>query len=266
MFNQKALTLGLAMTAGATSCLGLTMIAEDETTTPNMPVVATATTAPKGAYELLTPDNCVVTLIDHQPQMAFGVQSIDRATLLNNTVGLAKAAKVFDVPMVLTSVASKTFSGPIWPEIQAVYPDQEPIDRTTMNSWEDPRYVEAIKATGKKKIVMAALWTEVCLTFPTLDAIEEGFEVYIVTDASGGTSDDAHNQASARMVQAGAIPVTWQQVMLEWQRDWARGETYVAVNNVIKEHSGAYGMGVRYAKDMFNSAGEGGSKKTADNR
>ena len=200
---------------------------------------------------LLTPDNCAVILIDHQPQMAFGVQSIDRQTLVNNTVGLAKAAKIFNVPTILTTVAAKSFSGEIWPDIQAVFPDTRPIDRTTMNSWEDANFVNAVKATGRKKLVMAALWTEVCLAFPALDALREGYEVYIVVDASGGTSQVAHDMAIQRVIQAGAIPVTWQQVLLEFQRDWARGETYNAVMTLAQEHSGAYGIGIQYAKSMF---------------
>jgi len=150
--------------------------------------------------------------------MAFGVQSIDRTLLTNNTVGFAKAAKVFNVPTILTTVASKSFSGPLFPEVQEVFPDAKPIDRSTMNAWEDARVVQAVKQTGRKKLVMAALWTEVRLLEPVLSAIDEGYEVYIVTDASGGVSKEAHDMAVQRMVQAGAIPVTWLQVMLEHQR------------------------------------------------
>ena len=202
-------------------------------------------------HTLLTPDNCAVILIDHQPQMTFGVQSIDRQLLLNNTVGLAKAAKTFAVPTILTTVAARSFSGDLWPEIQQVFPETKPIDRTTMNSWEDAAFVEAVKSTGRKKLVMAALWTEVCLAFPAIDALNEGYEVYAVVDASGGTSTVAHDMAIQRIVQAGAVPVTWLQVLLEFQRDWARGETYEPVMNLAKEHGGAYGVGIRYAKSMF---------------
>lgn len=204
--------------------------------------------------ELLNPQNSAVIFIDHQPQMAFGVANIDRQQLKNNTVGLAKAAKIFNVPTIYTSVETESFSGYIWPELLAVHPESKPIERTSMNSWEDPKFVEAVKATGRKKLVMAALWTEVCLNFPTLMAIEAGYEVYIVTDASGGTSVDAHERYIDRMVQAGAIPVTWQQVLLEYQRDWSRKETYDAVMGLVQGHSGAYGMGVDYAYTMVHKA------------
>lgn len=208
--------------------------------------------------DLLTAENSAIILIDHQPQMIFGVQSADRQTIINNTVGLAKTGKVFNVPTILTTVAAESFSGPIHPQIQEVFPDQVPIDRTTMNSWEDENLVQAVKKTGRKKLVMAALWTEVCLAFPVIGAIQDGYEVYIVTDASGGTTTEAHNMAVQRMIQAGAIPVTWVAVMLEYQRDWARLETYDAVMSIAKEHTGAYGAGVVYAQTMFGGH-EGGS-------
>lgn len=200
---------------------------------------------------LVSPDDSVLILIDHQPQMAFSVQSIDRQTLLNNTVGLAKAAKTFNVPVVLTTVAAKSFSGEMWSEITDIFPEQSPIDRTSMNSWEDKTFVDAVKATGRKRLIMAALWTEVCLTFPALSALEEGYEVFAVGDASGGTTNEAHNLAMQRMVQAGVKPVSWMQILLEWQRDWARTETYAPVTKIVKEHGGAYGIGVSYAKSII---------------
>jgi nicotinamidase-related amidase len=204
--------------------------------------------------ELLNPTNSTLILIDHQPQMSFGVQSIDRQQLKNNTVALAKSAKIFNVPTILTSVETESFSGYIWPELLSVFPDQQPIERTSMNSWEDEKFVAAVKATGRKKLIMAALWTEVCLTFPALEAIEAGYEVYIVTDASGGTTQEAHDMSVQRMIQAGAIPVTWQQVLLEYQRDWSKRESYDAVMDLVREHSGAYGMGVDYAYTMVHKA------------
>lgn len=204
-------------------------------------------------HTLLTPDNCALILIDHQPQMAFGVQSIDRQTLISNVTGLAKAAKVFDVPTVLTTVAAKTFSGEIFPELQALFPDQEPIDRTSMNSWDDQNFLAAVRKTGRKKLVIAALWTEVCLAMPTIDALQAGYEVYIVTDASGGTTKEAHDMAVQRLIQAGAVPMTWLQVLLELQRDWARQETYDATLSVALEHGGAYGIGIRYAKSILGA-------------
>lgn len=207
---------------------------------------------------LITPQNSALILIDHQPQMSFGVQSIDRQMLINNVTGLAKAARVFDVPTVLTTVAAKSFSGEIFPEIQAVFPDIEPIDRTSMNSWDDANFRAAVEKTERKKVVIAALWTEVCLVMPTVDMLAEGYEVYLVTDASGGTSVEAHERSIQRLIQAGAVPMTWLQVLLEWQRDWARQETYDATLAVAKEHAGAYGIGVRYAKSILGDhANEG---------
>ncbi len=207
------------------------------------------------SLELLSPTNCALALIDHEPQMFFGVQSTDRQTILNNVVGLAKAAKIFKVPTVLTTVAAKSFSGPLMSQIQAIFPDQKPIDRTTMNSWEDKNFVAAIKKTKRKKIVMAALWTEVCLAFPALSAMRDGYEVYAVIDASGASSLEAHQMAIQRMTQAGVIPVTWLQVLCEWQRDWARKATYAPVMKLIKEHAGAYGCGVFYAETMMGGHG-----------
>jgi nicotinamidase-related amidase len=202
--------------------------------------------------DLLTPDNSTIIFIDHQPQMAFGVASIDRQLLKNNVIALAKSAKVFKVPAVLTTVETKSFSGNMWPELLAVFPEQEPIERSSMNSWEDKKFVAAVEKTGRKKLIMSALWTEVCLAFPALEAIQAGYEVYAVADASGGTSTEAHDYAMHRMTQAGVVPVTWQQVLLEYQRDWSRKETYDDVLAIVKEHSGAYGMGVEYAYTMVH--------------
>ena len=200
---------------------------------------------------LLTPQNSMLLLIDHQPQMAFASHSIDVQLLVNNVTGLAKSAKIFNVPTVLTTVAAKSFSGPIFTNVQEVFPECTPIDRTTMNSWEDPKVVDAVRKTDRKKLIIAALWTEVCLATATLSALDDGFEVYIVTDASAGVTTEAHEMAIQRMVQAGAVPVTWLQVLLEWQRDWARQETYNAVMAVAKEHAGGYGLGINYAKAML---------------
>ncbi|WP_159109679.1 hydrolase [Enterobacter asburiae] len=205
--------------------------------------------------EVLTPANCQVIFIDHQPQMAFGVQSIDRQVLKNNTVALAKAAKVFNIPTIITTVETESFSGNTYPELLDVFPGQDILERTSMNSWDDQKVRDALKANGKKKVVVAGLWTEVCNNSFALCAMLEGdYEIYMVADASGGTSKEAHDYAMQRMIQAGVIPVTWQQVMLEWQRDWARKETYTAVMDIVREHSGAYGMGVDYAYTMVHTA------------
>jgi len=204
--------------------------------------------------ELLNPQNSALILIDFQPQMTFGVANIDRQTLFNNVILLAKAAKIFNVPTILTTVETKSFSGNMWPQILDIFPDQEPVERSSMNSWEDAGFVAAVAATGRKKLIMAALWTEVCLTFPALEALQAGFEVYAVEDASGGTSVAAHNAAMRRVEQAGVVPVTSLQVLLEYQRDWARKDTYNAVIEVVKEHCGAYGQGVEYAYTMVHGA------------
>ena len=205
--------------------------------------------------EVLTPANCQIIFIDHQPQMAFGVQSIDRQVLKNNTVALAKAAKVFNIPIIITTVETESFSGNTYPELLDVFPGQDILERTSMNSWDDQKVRDALKANGKKKVVVAGLWTEVCNNSFALCAMLEGdYEIYMVADASGGTSKEAHDFAMQRMIQAGVIPVTWQQVMLEWQRDWARKETYTAVMDIVREHSGAYGMGVDYAYTMVHKA------------
>ncbi|KFA83192.1 hydrolase [Enterobacter sp. EGD-HP1] len=205
--------------------------------------------------EVLTPANCQVIFIDHQPQMAFGVQSIDRQVLKNNTVALAKAAKVFNIPTIITTVETESFSGNTYPELLDVFPGQDILERTSMNSWDDQKVRDALQANGKKKVVVAGLWTEVCNNSFALCAMLEGdYEIYMVADASGGTSKEAHDYAMQRMIQVGVIPVTWQQVMLEWQRDWARKETYTAVMDIVREHSGAYGMGVDYAYTMVHKA------------
>jgi nicotinamidase-related amidase len=205
--------------------------------------------------QVLTPDNCQLIIIDHQPQMAFAVQSIDRQTLKNNTIGLAKAAAAFNIPTTITTVESESFSGYTYPELLDVFPGKPILERTSMNSWDDKKVRDALAANGRKKVVVAGLWTEVCNTTFALCAMLEGaYEIYMVADASGGTSKEAHDFAMQRMVQAGAVPVTWQQVLLEWQRDWARRDTYDAVIAIAREHSGGYGMGIDYAYTMVHKA------------
>jgi nicotinamidase-related amidase len=203
---------------------------------------------------LLTPDNCVVTQIDLQPQMLFGVASFDRQTIINNNVALAKAARLFDIPVVLSTVETKGFSGYTWPQILAIFPKQTPIERTTMNAWDDDNFVAAIKKTGKKKIVLAGLWTETCVALPTIQAMHDGYEVYVVEDCCGDISQLAHDNAMKRVVQAGAKPVTSLSVLLELQRDWAAKDTYDAVMDIAKTHYGAYGVGVEYAYTMVHGA------------
>lgn len=201
--------------------------------------------------KLLDWDDHTLILIDHEGQMAFAVQSIDIQTLRNNAGLVAATADLFNVNTIVTTVAEKTFSGPIFPEIEEYFPDESKyIDRTTMNSWEDTRIVEAVEKYGKKRIVLAGLWTEICLTLPALSAIEDGYEVYIITDASGGVSKEAHDMAVARMIQAGAHPITSMQYLLEIHRDWARADKYIQVNELAKRYGGGYGLGIDYIKTM----------------
>jgi len=213
---------------------------------------AKADSSREAAHTLLTPENCTLIFIDHQPQMLFGVANIERQVLINNVVGLAKAAKTFNIPTILTTVETESFSGFMWPQLLRVFPGQKPIERSSMNSWDDPKFVAEVERIGRKKLVIAALWTEVCLAFPAIDALRAGYEVYAVVDASGGMSKEIHDTAVLRLVQAGVVPVTWVQVMLEWQRDWARKQTYDAVIDIVKEHCGAYGSGVEYAYTMVH--------------
>jgi len=203
---------------------------------------------------LLTPDNCVITQIDLQPQMLFGVTNFDRQMVINNNVALAKAARVFEVPHVLTAVETKGFSGNTWPQIQAIFPDVTPIERTTMNSWDDESFVAAIKKTGRKKIVLAGLWTETCVALPTVQMIDDGYDVFVVEDCCGDVSALAHENSMKRVIQAGAKPVTALSVILELQRDWAHKDTYDAVMDLAKAHFGAYGSGVEYAYTMVHKA------------
>ncbi|MGE0747191.1 MAG: hydrolase, partial [Rhodospirillales bacterium] len=207
--------------------------------------------------ELLTPANCQLLFIDQQPQMAFGVQSIDRQVLKNNVVALAKSAKVFAIPTTITTVETEGFSGHTYPELLAVFPEAPLLERTSMNSWDDQKVRDALAKNNRKKVVVSGLWTEVCNnTFAFSAMAEGGYEIFMVADASGGTTKEAHDYAMLRMIQAGVVPVTWQQVMLEWQRDWANRSTYDAVMAIVREHSGAYGMGVDYAYTMVHKAPE----------
>lgn len=210
------------------------------------------------AQKLINPDDTLFIFVDHQPQMAFGVGSIDRQSLKNNVVALAKAARLYGVPIIVTAVETEAFSGYIWPELLEVV-QQQPIERSSMNSWDSEAVVAAIRASGRKKLVIAALWTEACLLFPALSALEEGFEVYMVTDASGGTSLEAHEAALRRMEHAGGQSLTTITAILELQRDWAHRDTYDGLMDIIRAHFGAYGMGVDYAYTMVHKAPQRGS-------
>ena len=212
---------------------------------------------------LLTKDNCAIAFIDHQPQMIFGVANIDRALMLNNTVMLAKGARIFGVPTILTAVETEGYSGYLAPQLYDVVAesDQEIIERTSMNSWDDEGFRAAIEATGKKNIILAGLWTEVCIAWPTLQMIAEGYNIYVVEDACGATSHAAHEAALSRMVQAGAVRMTTIATVLELQRDWKNKEHYNEVMSLFRQHGGAYGVGIEYAYTMVHKAPQSGLKQ-----
>jgi nicotinamidase-related amidase len=217
--------------------------------------MATATAAP--GKTLLTPSDHTLILIDFQPQMAFATHSIHANQLRTHVSLISGAARVFNVSTILTTVAEKSFSGPMFTELKDAFPEEVAIDRTSMNTWEDPRIAERVNAIGKSRIVLAGLWTSVCIVGPALSALDQGFEVYVIADACGDVSTEAHERAMARMIQAGVRPMTSLQYLLELQRDWARSKTYDAVVNLAKKSGGAYGIGLLYAKTLFNG-GEGG--------
>jgi nicotinamidase-related amidase len=203
---------------------------------------------------LLSPTDHTLVLIDHQSQMAFATRSIDVATLRNNTALVARAAKDFNVATIVTSVAERSFSGPVFDEIKTAFPNTQVIDRTTMNTWEDERVIRQINAFAKSKIVLAGLWTSVCIAGPALSALDQGFEVYVIDDASGDVSTQAHDRSMERMIQQGARPLTSVQYLLELQRDWARGATYNQTVATAIAHAGGYGLGLIYAKTMFGAS------------
>lgn len=205
-----------------------------------------------GLNALLTPDDCVLLLIDHQPFQFAGLRSHDTQTVINNVVGLAKAAKIFNVPTLFSTVLEER-GGYLLEPLQAVFPEQKPIDRTFINTWEDQRVVDWVKRTGRRKIVMAALWTEICLAMPAIHALGDGYDVYIVTDASGGVSLEAHEMAVSRMVQAGAVPITWTVFGSELQRDWAREETVPALAQTLFDHMGNVGTSLRWEMQLLGS-------------
>ncbi len=210
--------------------------------------------------EMLTPDNCALVLVDFQPAMYQGVQSHDRLAVMHNVQALGRAARVFGLPTVLTTVAKDSFSGPFMPEVTDLFPGAEIIDRTSINSWLDTNFREAVKATGRRKIVLAGLWTSACVTFPTLDMLAAGYEIYIPTDACGDTSGEAHERAVARLIDAGAVPMTSLQTVFELQQDWARSETYEGVMDILYRHS-PYGIQVGFSKwALGEHASEAGTK------
>jgi len=213
--------------------------------------VPTAQTKP--GSQLLTPKDHTLVMIDFQSQMAFATRSIDGIALRNNAGLAAHAAAGFGVSTILTTVAEKSFSGPMFDEVTEPFPKQEMIDRTTMNCWEDANVIKVVNAIGKQRIVLAGLWTSVCIVGPALSAIDQGFEVFVLADACGDVSEEAHERAIERMVQAGVRPMTTLQYLLELQRDWGRAETYDLTTGIARRFGGAYGLGIIYAKQMFGA-------------
>ncbi len=208
---------------------------------------------PTAGATLLTPTDHTLVMIDFQSQMAFATHSIDAVNLRNNAALVAQAGAGFGVSTILTTVAEKSFSGPMFDEITAAFPGQKMLDRTSMNTWEDAAVIERVNQIGKPRIVLAGLWTSVCIVGPALSALDQGFEVYVIADACGDVSTEAHERAMQRMVQAGARPMTSLQYLLELQRDWARGDTYELTTGIAKKVGGAYGIGITYAKSMFGA-------------
>ena len=209
---------------------------------------------PTPATSLISPPDHTLIMIDFQSQMSFATKSIDAVLLRNNAALVANAAAGFKVSTILTTVAEKTFSGPMYEEITDAFPGKALIDRTSMNTWEDAVVIDEVNAIGKKRLVLCGLWTSVCIVGPALSALEQGFEVYVIADACGDVSDEAHERAMERMVQAGARPMTSLQYILELQRDWARVETYDMTTGFAKKFGGAYGLGIIYAKQMFGAS------------
>jgi len=211
------------------------------------------TAKPVPAKSLLTPADHTLIMIDFQSQMSFATKSIDAVLLRNNAALVSRAAAGFGVSTILTTVAEKTFSGPMYEEITSAFPGQKLIDRTSMNTWEDANVIAKVNEIGKPRIVLAGLWTSVCIVGPALSALDQGFEVYVIADACGDVTAEAHDRAMDRMVQAGARPMTSVQYLLELQRDWARTETYNMTTGIAKQFAGAYGIGITYAKAMFGA-------------
>jgi nicotinamidase-related amidase len=212
--------------------------------------------------QMISPSDCALALIDFQPAMFQGVQSHDRKVIVDNVQVLARASKLFNVPTIITTVARDSFSGPFMPEVtEGIYPGKTVIDRTSINSWLNEEFRRAVEATGRKRFVLAGLWTGACVNFPTLDMLKAGYEIFIVADACGDTSAEAHERAMQRMVQAGAVPITSLQFVFELQQDWARGETYDGVMEILKSLT-PYGIQVRFSKwALGEHASEAGPAK-----
>ena len=186
------------------------------------------------ADHLITPQNSALILIDYQPEQFSDVRSMDPDLLLENIVSTVKLARLFDLPSVHSTVNVATGrNGPTVPELAELLEDAPPIDRTTLNAWEDADFLDAVRATGRRKLILCALWTEICMAFPALDALREGYEAYPVVDAIAGTSVEAHRAGLERVTQAGGKPISWVSLACELQRDWAREETVAGVVEIV---------------------------------
>src|SRR5712664_1657355 len=269
MSNKRRQFLGIAAGAIAVPATSSLVLAQGNPSRGREAPIPAQTSVPErrsakselaGLSALLTPEECVVVLIDHQPFQFANLHSHEPTMIVNNVIGLAKFAKAFKVPVILTTVLEAR-GGRIIKGLQDVFPDQKPIDRTYINAWQDQRVVDLVKATGRRKLVLAALWTEMCLAMPAIHALGEGYEVYVVTDASGGVSVEAHDMAVRRMAQAAIGTLTWLAVTSEWQRDWAREATVPALAEMLTGHGGA--SGVAFAWEMQLLASAAGSKKQA---
>ena len=206
-----------------------------------------------GLEALVTPEESILLLMDHQPFQFANLHSHEPQMIVNNVIALAKGAKAFGVPTVLTTINAAT-GGALLAGIQAVFPEQTPIDRTMINTWQDERVVEQVRESGRKKVIMAGLWTEICVAMPVIHAVGEGWDVTFVTDASGGVSHEAHGLAVQRMIAAGANPMTWLAVLGEWQRDWARMATVTAFAKILVEHAGGSGVAFGWEQQLLHSA------------
>ena len=262
MSNQRRQFLGLAAGAIAVPATSSLLAAQGDPSRRGEAPIPAQTGAPErrsakseltGLSALLAPEECVVLLIDHQPFQFANLHSHEPTMIVNNVTGLAKFARAFNVPVILTTVLEAR-GGKIIKGLQDVFPDQKPIDRTYINAWQDKRVVDFVKATGRKKLVMAALWTEMCLAMPTIHALGEGYDVYIVTDASGGVSAEAHDMAVRRMVQAGAVPITWIGLSGEWQRDWARESTLADTVKIVTEHGGGSAVAFAWESQLLGAS------------
>jgi nicotinamidase-related amidase len=262
MSNQRRQFLGLAAGAIAVPAASSLVVAQGGPSRGAEAPIPAQTSVPErrsakselsGLSALLTPEECVLVLIDHQPFQFANLHSHEPTMIVNNVVGLAKFAKAFKVPVILTTVLEAR-GGKIIKGLQDVFPDQKPIDRTYINAWQDKRIVDLVKGTGRRKLILASLWTEMCLAMPAIQALGEGYDVYVVTDASGGVSVEAHDMAVRRMVQAGVVPITWMALSGEWQRDWARESTLADVGKILAEHGGGSGVASAWEAQLLGAS------------